>query len=332
MKKQKYVLYFIILLIVVAFITLLSLAVGSKSIPLGEVVDHLLHPSTESFNGAVIQARIPRTVFGLIAGAALAISGLLMQSITRNPIADPSILGVNFGASLAVVSGITFFNIQSSTQYILFALVGVILTTILVYWIASLGQGGVTPLKLALAGATINGAISSLISMLVLPNINSMASFRFWQVGGISGVSYENILISLPFLIAALLIAIFVSPSLDAMMLGDETATGLGVKVKRTRLLATASGVILSATVTAIAGPIGFVGLMIPHMMRLLIGNNVKLLLLFSALGGAILLSGADVIGRVIAYPYEVEVGILTALIGAPVFIYVAMKTKVRAL
>ncbi|MDQ0360369.1 FecCD family ABC transporter permease [Breznakia pachnodae] len=332
MKKQKYVLYFIILLIAVAFIALLSLAVGSKSIPLGEVVDHLLHPSTESFNGAVIQARIPRTVFGLIAGAALAISGLLMQSITRNPIADPSILGVNFGASLAVVSGITFFNIQSSTQYILFALVGAILTTILVYWIASLGQGGVTPLKLALAGATINGAISSLISMMVLPNINSMASFRFWQVGGISGVSYENILISLPFLIGALLIAIFVSPSLDAMMLGDETATGLGVKVKRTRLLATASGVILSATVTAIAGPIGFVGLMIPHMMRLLIGNNVKLLLLFSALGGAILLSGADVIGRVIAYPYEVEVGILTALIGAPVFIYVAMKTKVRAL
>lgn len=332
MKKQKYVLYFIILLIAVAFIALLSLAVGSKSIPLGEVVDHLVHPSTESFNGAVIQARIPRTVFGLIAGAALAISGLLMQSITRNPIADPSILGVNFGASLAVVSGITFFNIQSSTQYILFALVGAILTTILVYWIASLGQGGVTPLKLALAGATINGAISSLISMLVLPNINSMASFRFWQVGGISGVSYENILISLPFLIGALLIAIFVSPSLDAMMLGDETATGLGVKVKRTRLLATASGVVLSATVTAIAGPIGFVGLMIPHMMRLLIGNNVKLLLLFSALGGAILLSGADVIGRVIAYPYEVEVGILTALIGAPVFIYVAMKTKVRAL
>lgn len=332
MKKQKYVLYFIILLIVVAFITLLSLAVGSKSIPLGEVVDHLLHPSTDSFNGAVIQARIPRTVFGLIAGAALAISGLLMQSITRNPIADPSILGVNFGASLAVVSGITFFNIQSSTQYILFALVGAILTTILVYWIASLGQGGVTPLKLALAGATINGAISSLISMLVLPNINSMTSFRFWQVGGIGGVSYENILISLPFLIVALLIAIFVSPSLDAMMLGDETATGLGVKVKRTRLLATASGVVLSATVTAIAGPIGFVGLMIPHMMRLLIGNNVKLLLLFSAFGGAILLSSADVIGRIIAYPYEVEVGILTALIGAPVFIYVAMKTKVRAL
>lgn len=332
MKRQKYVLYFIILVIIVAFIALLSLAIGSKSIPLSEVIENLLHPDTTTFNGAVVQARIPRTVFGLLAGIALAISGLLMQSVTRNPIADPSILGVNFGASLAVVSGITFFNIQTSTQYILFALVGAVITTILVYWIASLGRGGITPLKLALAGATMNGAISSLISMLVLPNVNSMTSFRFWQVGGISGVSYEAILMGLPFLVVALLLAVYVAPSLDAMMLGDETAISLGVKVKRIRFLATVSGIMFAATITALAGPIGFVGLMVPHMMRMIVGNHMKLLLVFSALGGIILLLGADIIGRVIASPYEVEVGILTALLGAPVFIYVVMRTKVRSL
>ncbi|TDW16460.1 iron complex transport system permease protein [Breznakia blatticola] len=332
MKKRSVYVYTIVILIALCISVMLSLALGSKNIPIRDVLHHVLNASTDSFNGAIIQQRMIRTIFALLAGAALAVSGLLMQSLTRNPVADPSILGVNSGAALAVVAGITFFHISSAQQFIIFAIIGAAITTAFVYTIASVGREGATPMKLALAGAVSNGAIASLINMLVLPQAQSLTNFRHWQVGSVVGVSWDNILMLLPFLLLGFALAVYVAPSLNALALGDEMATGLGVKVKKIRFLTVLSSVILAGSITALAGPIAFVGLMVPHVLRLLFKNNIKVLIPLSIVTGAALLCVADTLGRLIAQPAEVEVGILTALIGAPVFIYVVIKSKVKSL
>lgn len=332
MKPVKYTLIIGGLTLALGLSVIASLAFGAKTIPFQEVIDGLFNPSVSSFNALVIQERIPRTVFALIAGASLGVSGILMQSLTRNPVADPSILGVNSGAALAVVIGLAFFHINSATQYIVLAIAGAGLSAFFVYAIASLGRGGATPIKLTLAGATTSTAITSMINLILLPRVQSLTSFRFWQVGSVSGATWDSIMTILPVVIIAFVIAIAVSPSLNAMALGDEMATGLGVKVNRTRAISAIAGVLLCGSVTALAGPIAFVGLMVPHAMRLLFGSNVKILVPLSAMGGAILLVLSDVIGRVLANPGEIEVGIITAFIGAPIFIIIAIKTKVKAL
>lgn len=311
-----------------------SLAIGSRVMSLPEVWRALASGESSDFAVNVILARIPRTVFGIIAGGALGISGALMQSITRNPIADPSILGVNTGASLFVVCGIAFWQIHTAEQYIWLALLGAALTAVCVYGIASIGGGsaGATPLKLALAGAAISTALSSMISTIMLPKSNVMDEFRFWQVGSISGADWKDIALVCPFLLVGFIMGMLLTPSLNALALGDETATGLGVNVKLVRTLAALAGVLLCGATTALAGPIGFVGLMIPHFMRFLFSADMRLVLPMSAIGGAGLLVISDVAGRMLGRPGELEVGIITAFIGAPVFILIARKGKVRSL
>ena len=285
-----------------------------------------------SFNALVVRERIPRTVFSIIAGASLGISGALMQSITRNPIADPSILGVNTGASLFVVFGIAFLNISTANEYIWFALVGSAITAICVYWISSIGPGGITPIKLALSGSAVSAILSSLVSLIILPRADAMDAYRFWQVGSVSGATWEGITSILPFLVVGLIISIIATPALNALALGDEVATGLGVNTGLVRLVCAIAGVILCGATTAIAGPIGFVGLMIPHTIRLILGSNMKSIVPMSAIGGAILLTISDVIGRVIGSPGELEVGIITAFLGAPILVIIARKAKVKSI
>lgn len=311
---------------------LASLAFGSRTIGFGEVIDTLLYAKKTTLSELVVHERIPRTVFGLLAGAALGVSGTLMQAITRNPIADPSILGVNTGASLFVVSGIAFFNIATAEQYIWFALVGAALTSLFVYGVGSTGSGGATPIKLALAGAATSAALSSIVSAIILPRTEVMNAFRFWQVGSISGATWEGIVSISPILALGLIVGFLISPSLDALALGDDVATGLGVRTGIARLVGAFAGVLLCGATTALAGPIGFVGLMVPHAMRLIIGPSLKKIIPMSAIGGAILLISSDVIGRMIGSPSELEAGIVTAFIGAPFLIWIAMKAKGRAL
>ncbi len=309
-----------------------SLAFGARYVRFSEVTDALLHFDPASISHLVVRERIPRTVFGLIAGASLGVSGVLMQSITRNPIADPSILGVNTGASLFVVSGIAFFQINTAGQYIWFALAGAAVTAVFVYGIGSMGQGGATPIKLALAGAATSAALSSLVSAIILPRTDVMNAFRFWQVGSISGATWKGIVSVLPFLILGLIIGILASPALNALALGDDVATGLGVRTGVVRIAGALAGVLLCGATTALAGPIGFVGLMVPHTVRLLCGPNLRLIIPMSAVGGAIVLTLADVAGRLIGRPGELESGIVTAFLGAPILIIIAMRTKVRSL
>lgn len=331
MRKKNVYFLFVILSLCLIVVSALSILYGSKSVDMETLLDALF-TNKESFSISVVQARIPRTLFGILAGASLGVSGCLMQSITRNPIADPSILGINTGASLFVVVGIAFFSISSPSQYIWLGFTGAILTAILVYGIASVGQSGATPIKLALAGAATSMALMSLVNTIMLPNSQVMDSFRFWQTGSIGGAKWNMILVLLPYFILGLLLSFYLSSSLNTLALGDELATSLGINSKKVRAMAAFAGVLLCGATTALAGPIAFVGLMVPHIMRLLIGSNMHYLLPLSALGGSILLLGADIIGRVIASPAELEVGIITAILGAPVFIYIVRKVKIRSL
>lgn len=311
---------------------LASLALGSRNVGLKEVINLFFQVGNESFDSLVIRERIPRTIFSIIAGASLGVSGALMQAITRNPVADPSVLGVNTGASLFVVSGIAFFHINSASQYIWFALAGAAATALFVYGIGSMGSGGATPIKLALAGAATSAALSSLVYAVMLPRTDVMNAFRFWQVGSVSGATWEGIATVSPFLAIGLLIGILSTPALNAMALGDDVAVGLGVRTGIVRIVAAMAGVILCGATTALAGPIGFVGLMIPHTMRLICGPNMRYIVPMSAIGGAILLTISDVIGRLIGNPGELEAGIITAFFGAPILIWIAMKAKVRSI
>ncbi|WP_236896615.1 FecCD family ABC transporter permease [Clostridium beijerinckii] len=310
----------------------ISLAFGSKNIGISQAINALLNSDDTSFAALVVRERVPRTIFSIMAGASLGISGALMQSITRNPIADPSILGVNTGASLFVVIGIAFFNINSANEYIWIALVGAGITSIFVYTIASIGSGGMTPIKLALAGSATSAVLTSLVSVIILPRSEVIDAYRFWQVGSVSGATWESIHLMLPFLIIGLIISIISAPALDILALGDEVATGLGVNIGIIRIICAIAGVILCGATTAIAGPIGFVGLMIPHSIRLIFGSNLRGLVPMSAIGGAVLLTISDVLGRVIGSPGELQVGIITAFLGAPILIIIARKAKVRAI
>ncbi|MDN4493032.1 FecCD family ABC transporter permease [Ureibacillus aquaedulcis] len=320
------------LLLLLGVSILASLAFGSRIVGWADLMDGLFHPEVLSHEANVVRQRIVRTIFCLMCGAALGVSGALMQSVTRNPIADPSILGVNTGASLFVVCGIAFFNISSANEYIWLAIAGAILTSIFVFGIGSMGSGGATPLKLVLAGAATSAILSSLVVAVMIPRSNVMDQFRFWQVGSVGAGNWDSISTFVPFLVIGFLIAIFTGPALNALALGDEVATGLGVRTGTIRLFAALGAVLLCGAATALAGPIGFIGLLATHVIRLLIGPDLRYIIPMSALTGAIILTVSDVLGRLLGSPGELEVGIVTAFVGAPILILITMKAKIRSL
>ncbi|RMI09195.1 FecCD family ABC transporter permease [Cellulomonas triticagri] len=322
------------LLVVTAVLVLLvvaSLTIGSRSVAWSDIVA-ALGGSTDNIGQAAVAKRIPRTVLALLVGAALGLAGAVMQGVTRNPLADPGILGVNMGASLAVVVGIAWFGIWTTMAFIWTAVAGAALAAVFVYAVGSLGQGGATPLKLALAGAATSAALSSFISAVVLPRGDISANVRSWQVGGVGGAGFGLITPVLPFLLVGAVVCLLSARSLNSLALGDELAAGLGERVALARATASLGAVLLCGGATAVAGPIAFVGLVVPHVCRLLVGVDHRWLLPFSALTGAGLVTAADVVGRVVARPEEIAVGIITALVGAPFFIAIVRRQKVREL
>ncbi|MBP3076395.1 iron ABC transporter permease [Streptomyces sp. CHA1] len=318
-------------LLVLAAVMVASLAYGSRDVPWADV-QAAIGGADGTLGEAAAAKRIPRTLLAVVTGAALALSGAVMQGVTRNPLADPGILGVNTGASLAVVTGVAFFGLASPTSYIWVAIVGAAASALFVYTVGTLGRGGATPLKLALAGAATSAAFASLVSAVVLPRNDIAGSFRLWQIGGVGGASYERIGHVLPFLVAGFLLCLLSARALNSLALGDELAAGLGERVALVRAVAALGAVLLCGAATAVAGPIAFVGLVVPHTCRLLVGVDHRWLLPLSMLLGAVLLTAADVVGRVVARPSEIDVGIVTALIGAPFFLYIVRRQKVRAL
>ena len=318
-------------LLVLAVLCAASVAFGVREVSLSELVT-ALGGDISGVSEAAVVARIPRTVLALLVGAALGLSGASMQAVTRNPLADPGILGISGGAALAVVIGLAFFGLANPSAHMGLAIVGAAGAAIFVYFVGSLGRGGATPLKLALAGAATAAAFTSLTSAILLPRVDVMETFRFWQIGGVGGATWDRIALVLPVLVAGAVICLLCARGMNSLALGDDLAAGLGENVARTRLIAAAGAVILCGAATAVAGPIAFVGLVVPHMCRLLVGPDHRWLLPFSALTGAGLLVAADVIGRVVARPEEIEVGIVTAFIGAPFFIWIVRRQKVREL
>ncbi len=312
-------------------LTAVSVAVGSRDVGWADIVA-ALGGSSDTLDQAAVAKRIPRTLLAVVVGGALGLAGAVMQGVTRNPLADPGILGVNMGASLAVITGIAWFGLTAASSYIWLAIAGAAASAVFVYVVGSLGRGGATPLKLALAGTATSAAFASFITAVVLPRNDIADGVRSWQIGGVGGASFETIRLVLPFLAVGLLVCLVTARGLNSLALGDEVASGLGERVALTRAAAALGAVLLCGAATAVAGPIGFVGLVVPHLCRMLVGVDHRWLLPFSAVGGAALLTAADVVGRIVARPSEIDVGIITALVGAPFFIHVVRRHKVREL
>ena len=323
--------WLVVVLAVLVVVAIASVAFGVRAVAWSDIVAGVLG-GNDDIAQAAVSKRTPRTLLAMIVGAALGVAGAVMQGVTRNPLADPAILGVTTGASLFVVIGIAFFGLATPGSFIWVAIVGAAVASTFVYVIGSLGRGGATPLKLALAGAASSAAFTSLISAILLPRLDVMTVFRFWQIGGVGGAGFAKIEQVLPFLAVGMLVCFGTARGLNSLALGDDVASGLGQRVAETRLVAWAGAILLCGAATAVAGPIAFVGLAVPHLCRLLVGVDHRWLLPFSALVGAVLLTSADIAGRLVANPAEVDVGIVTALLGAPIFIAIVRRQKVRAL
>lgn len=318
--------------VVLAVGAALSLAVGARGLPLDTVWLALTNYDSGNGDHAVVHARIPRTALALAVGAALGLAGAAMQGVARNPLADPGIMGVNAGAALAVVTGIYVFGVSALSGYIWFAFGGAAVAAVVVYLVASLGREGATPVKLALAGAALNAGLFSLMNVILVSSQDTLDRFRFWQVGGVAGRDWSVVLSGLPFLAAGMLIVLFSGRILNSLALGDDVARGLGQRVGLARAISALGIVLLCGTATALAGPIGFVGLVIPHAVRALTGPDYRWILPFSAVLAPVLLLTADIIGRVVLLPGEVPAGIMTALVGAPVFVWLIRRGKAAGL
>jgi iron complex transport system permease protein len=255
-----------------------------------------------------------------------------MQALTRNPLADPGLLGVNTGAALAVVVAISFLGVTTLTGYVWFAMLGAALTTLVVYVLGSAGRAGVSPVRLALAGTAVGAAFSGMISAIVLLDLDAFEGFRSWSVGSLAGRDADVVWQVLPFMVVGLVIALAMGGPLNALALGDDTARALGAKVARIRLAGVVAVTLLCGAGTAAVGPIGFVGLVIPHMVRAFSGPNQRWLLPYSLVLGPILLLGSDVLGRLVIRPGELQVAVVTAIVGAPVFIALVRRRRLTQL
>lgn len=310
---------------------LLSLAVGARSIPPGEVFDVLLHGGHSDAAEVIRTMRVPRTLIGLMVGAALALAGTVLQGITRNPIADPGILGISQGASVAVVMAIAFAGVHTLTGYVWFAFAGAALASVAAYAIASSGRGGATPVKLALGGAAINALLVSVTVGILTTNAAALDEFRFWQVGSIAGREADVVQQVWPFLLLGAVLVLSVARGLDALALGEDVAKGLGQNVAAVRIVGGIGATVLTGVGVAAAGPIAFIGLAVPHIARAVVGNDHRWVLPMAALIGPVMLLVSDVVGRIVFPPGEVPAGVMTALIGVPFLVALVRRKAVPA-
>jgi iron complex transport system permease protein len=314
-------------------VVLASIAVGSRQIPLGTVLDALANPAAADDEHAVVRSlRVPRTVAGLLVGVALGLAGAVMQGVTRNPLADPGLLGVSAGASFAVVLGSSVLGVGSALGYVWFAFAGAAVASVVVYTLGAIGRGGATPVKLALAGAAVSSLLLSLTTAMLLTNQSTLDEYRFWAVGSISGQDRDVIIQLAPFLAVGALMALAAGPVLNSLALGDDVARSLGSRLGFARAAAAAAVVLLVGAATALAGPIAFVGLTIPHVARAITGPDYRWVLAYSMMLAPILLLGSDVVGRVVARPGELQVGIVTAVVGAPFFVVLVRRRRLAEL
>lgn len=327
-RRRRRIIGIAVLLVVLAVACVLSVVIGAKTIPLQDVWAGLFAPTGTENDLIIRELRVPRTIVGVLAGAALGLAGALMQGHTRNPIADPGILGITQGAALAVVLAVYTFGVTTLLGFIWFGFAGALLGALAVFAIGSLGRGGPTPVTLALAGTAISHLLQAITSALVISDQQTMDTYRFWKVGSIAITDTAVIPQVLPFLVVGVVLALANASSLNALSLGDDVARSLGHRVEWARRAGIAGIAVLVGGAVAICGPIGFVGLIVPHVARFFTGADYRWLLPFAGLLGASLVLLADVLGRIVARPSEVQVGVMLAMVGAPFFIALVRRRK----
>jgi iron complex transport system permease protein len=314
---------------ILVLVALASIAIGAKELSMGQVW-HGLFEDSGTYGDVVVTERLWRTLLGLLAGAALGLSGAVLQALTRNPLADPGLLGINAGASAAVVTAMTYFGVTSLTGYVWFAFLGAAAVGALVWFLG--GSRGATPVRLALAGTAISAALYGYLQAVMITNEAALGKMRFWTVGSLSSASESTILQVLPFLAVGTFLALALARPLNAMEMGDDTAKSLGADLNRTRALSMLAATVLCGAATAACGPIVFVGLMVPHVVRSFTGPDLRWIMPYATVLSPVLLLGADVIGRIVARPSELQVGIVTAILGGPVFIFLVRRRRTAQL
>ncbi|MGV9382740.1 FecCD family ABC transporter permease [Nonomuraea sp. NPDC003707] len=317
---------------VLALVAMASVALGARSVPFSTVIDAFLTPNGSNDHTVIRELRVPRTLLGLGVGATLGLAGALMQSLTRNPLADPGLLGINEGAALGVTLALGLFGLSDPAVYVWFAFGGAALASAVVYALASAGRSGSSPVRLALAGVAFGMVCTAVASAILRMDAQTFDRMRFWLTGSLAGQTADTLVRLAPFMVAGLVLGLLLARPLNLLALGDDAGRALGVAVNRTRILTGVAVTLLCGAATAAAGPLWFVGLIVPHAVRALVGPDQRWVLPYSALAAPVLLLAADVVGRVIARPGEVQVGIVWAVIGAPIFIMLARRRRVAAL
>ncbi len=313
-------------------VSIVSITWGNLQASPGDVFAALTGPAENDVQRAIRHLRAPRTMTGILAGAALGVAGAVMQGLTRNPLASPSILGINAGASLAVVMSMALLGVATVQGYLWFAFAGAAVAAVFVYGLASLGLGGATPVKLALGGAAFTALVSAITTGISLADSSTLDDFRFWVVGSLTRSRGDDLTVVAPFLAVGVLAAFTLGRTLNVLALGDDMARSLGTRLWSARTIGAISVVLLAGGATAIAGPVAFVGLVVPHVARLLIGSDYRWILPWTLVLAPVLVVTADLVGRVIIQPQQLQVGIVTAFIGAPFFLALVRRRTVAAL
>lgn len=308
-----------------------SIALGAAEINIGSI-----YAALTAFDGSkehliIRTLRIPRSLIAMMVGACCAVAGAIMQALTRNPLASPDILGINAGAALAVVIGVFLGQSSSSNLYVGFGFVGAGIAAVAVYFLGSIGRGGLTPIKLTIAGAAIAALLSSLTTGILLLNQRTLEEIRFWLAGSVANRELSSLVQVLPYMIVGLSVAIALGKPITTLALGEDVAKGLGQQTAWVKIAAAISVVLLAGSSVALAGPIGFIGLVVPHLARWMVGVDYRWILPYTAILGGILLVLSDIISRLLIKPQELPVGIITALVGAPFFIYFARLKRQQA-
>jgi iron complex transport system permease protein len=331
-RRSRRIGFLLVLLLLLGLAVLASIAVGAKAIPLGHVWDAIWSPAATEDDLVVRTLRLPRTALGILVGIALGVAGALMQGHTRNPLAEPGLLGVSAGSAFFVVLGIFAFGVTSLYGYVWFAFAGAFVASVAVFLLGSAGRGGPTPVTLALAGVAVSYLLRALSSAIVLSDSATLDSYRFWDVGALAGRDVALVGQITPFLLLGLLLAFANAPGLNLLALGEDVARGLGQNVTLTRWTGLAAITLLTGAAVAACGPIAFLGLVVAHLARFFTGPDYRWLLPAAGLAGAVLLLVADVVGRVVARPGELQVGIVLAFIGAPFFVVLVRRRTLARL
>lgn len=310
-----------------------SLLVGARFVSPATVVDALLSYEASSAEHIIVHDyRLPRTLLGILSGAAFGVSGALIQAATRNPLADPGLLGVNAGAAFFVTLAVGLFGFQSIEAYLWFAFLGAIIVTVAVYALGAMGRDGATPVRLVLSGVALSAVLGGIGSAITLIDPHAFDAMRFWSIGSIAGRDIKVVEAVCPFIGIGLLVALIAARPLNAVALGEDLARSLGASIFRARILALIAVTLLAGAGTAAAGPIGFVGLMVPHLLRWFTGPDQRWIVPLTMIYAPVLLIAADITGRLVLFPGELEAGIVTALLGAPVLILLARRRQVSGL